>query len=92
MRNLRLDYECDNCFTRTTRCVTLADRDEQECECGARLVRLPHFSSVVIGIPAGFKTMFSDVHGIPGSPQREKFEKDVKSGEVVYAGPGSRWI
>ena len=36
--------------------------------------------------------MFSDVHGIPGSPQREQFEKDIKSGEIQSMAPGSRWV
>ena len=90
---MRYDYACDKCDTRTSRYTSLAQRDSQQCdECGLVMKRLPHYSSITIGIPAGFQTVFSDVHGIPGSPQREQFEKDVKSGEIQYAGPGSRWV
>lgn len=88
-------FRCMTCEHNFDRELPVDDRNnDQTCpECGmSGAVRMCDFQSVTIGIPAGFKTVFSDIHGIPGSPQREQFEKEVKEGKTVYAGPGSRWV
>jgi len=65
----------------------------QTCSCGQMARRdAGGYHSLTIAIPKRLHTAFSDIHGIPGSPQREQFEREVRDGTTEYAGPGSRWI
>lgn len=89
------DYHCMNCEHEFEVELPSAERnDSQNCpECRMNgAVRVLDFTSLTIGVPKRLHTSFDMVHGAPGSPQREQFEKDAKEGKVVYAGPGSRWV
>ena len=86
---------CPTCRATFEGEVAVAVREVQLCGvCGTLLSRnfKAEIPSKVIGIPKNLHTSFSDVHGKPGSPQREAFDRDVKSGKIQYAGPGSRWV
>ena len=88
-------YRCPTCRERSERSVPVACRDAQFCAtCRTKLRRRlgDELKSKVIQVPKNLHTSFSDVHGSPGSPRREQFDKDVKSGKIQYAGPGSRWV
>lgn len=89
---MRYDYACLQCGWQDERDVPSAQRDTQVCPRGHDVLRLPHFTQVVINQPKGFMTSKELVMGPPGSQAREEFEGKIRKGEIVPAGLGSRWI
>ena len=88
-------YWCRGCRTNVERDVPIACRDQQYCQaCRTKLRRdfAAEVKSKVIGIPKALHTSMSDVIGAPGTPHRERWDRDMKAGKIQYAGPGSRWV
>jgi hypothetical protein len=81
----------------------MIDRNRQVCDrcglfrigdqwAGFKLDRDLLAERKVIQVPKAFHTSKEMVMGPPGSPARDAFEADLRSGKTVYSGPGSRWI
>jgi len=50
----RYDYQCTVCRHAEERTVSIIDVDNQQCRCGGRLKRLPHYNSLQIVVPTAF--------------------------------------
>lgn len=69
----KFDFKCDKCNSVFEDWVPLSKMNEPvPCNCGGRAVRLPHYQSVTIGIPAAF---FTSESMYPSEPQNEEERK-----------------
>lgn len=87
----RYDFRCDDCGEQDEY-VVVADAGVFCLQCGKAMRKLDHYHTLQIRVPQAFQVNTEQIMGPPGSKQREKFEAEIRSGAVVPAGKGSRWV